>query len=192
MSVDFLTAHKLLKGAKRTYVSVCKVFEFPARPLWRVIERGSGVRWMCNCISRSFSFFPSSSSRHLVFLVTTALSSSLHSHRSCGNWPPACRPVRIITTFKQAVLEGCTNMQMWMCSVWLCMCCALDIEYRDRLSWQHLLSAPWTTDIFFFFLAFLTTLFKSAQPLHNGKWHCSHTHWLLDTDLMACKFCFVG
>lgn len=71
--MDFLSARKLLKGAKRTYVSVCKSVWFSSSPLWRVIRRGSAVRWMCNCISRSFSFFPSSPSRHLVFSVPAAL-----------------------------------------------------------------------------------------------------------------------
>lgn len=38
----------------------------------------------------------------------------------------------------------------------------------------------------------LTTLFKSLQSECNGKMHCFYTYWRLVTDLMACKFCFVG
>lgn len=165
-----------------------KVFEFPA-PLWRVIKRGSSVRWMCNCISHSFSFFFSSPSHHLIFLVAAVFwaLSSLITAGGTGLQSQACQK----------------HSNIWVCDISRRLCkyansngeyvtvhvCTLDIEYTDRLSWQHLLSAPWTLDSSFFLL---TTLFKSLQPLCNGKWHCSYTYWLLGTDLMARKFCFVG
>lgn len=40
-------------------MSVCKSVSLSSPPphLWGVIRGGSSVRWMCNCISPSFSFF---------------------------------------------------------------------------------------------------------------------------------------
>lgn len=189
--MDFLSARRLLKKRPKTYVSVCKSVSISSTPLWRVIKRGSGVRWMCNCIAHSFSFFPSSPSHHLCFfslflsfcklLVLSGLSSQL------GELAFTYRPVRGVPTFMCVILtEGCAAYANYMCVH------QISHTHTHRLSWQHLLSAPWTPDSSLFLFFWLTALFKSLQPRCNGKRHCSCTYWLLDPDLMACKFCFVG
>lgn len=64
-----------LKKGQRLMCQCAKVFWFPA-PLWRVIKRGSSVRWMCNCISGSF-FLPFSPSHHLAFSIFFSVSAVL-------------------------------------------------------------------------------------------------------------------
>lgn len=148
--MDFLSARRLLKKAKDSCVSVQKCFDFHP-PLWRVIKRGSSVRWMCNCISHSFSFFLSSPSHHLAFfvsvsavLVLSRLSSQL------GELAPSYRPVRGIPTFACVILaERCAvyaNFNGGCVSVHVC---TLDITHThtqtDYLgSTCCLPPGPWT------------------------------------------------
>lgn len=108
--MDFLSAGWLLKKAKDLCVSVQKCFDFHP-PLWRVIKRGSSVRWMCNCISHSFSFFLSSPSHHLAFSIFFSVSAILMLSwlsSQLGELAPSYRPVRGIPTFVCVILaERC-------------------------------------------------------------------------------------
>lgn len=94
-----------IKKGQRLKCQCAKVFQFPA-PLWRVIKGGSSVRWMCNCISLSFSFFLS-----LPLTISFSCSVSQFLPFSCSQLSPQLgelafgyRPVRGVPTCVRVML----------------------------------------------------------------------------------------
>ncbi len=190
-----------------------EVFRFQTS-LWRVIKRGSSVRWMCNHISPSFSFFlpfPYSISVSLCLGLLLGFCHSCSLSRlssKLGELASVYRPARDAPASVCVKLaEGYTcvcKFKLQMYSASLCMCHSLNLlQYKSalslsraalwlihththRLCWQHLLCAPWIS------LLSVNWSFKSVQLLCNGKRHYSNTYWLLVIDLMACKFSFFG
>lgn len=155
-----------------------KVFQFPA-PLWRVIRGGSSVRWMCNSISDSFSFFLSLLLAFSAFLSVSAI-------LSWGNWPPFTAPSGAVQHLCVLLAKG--RVVYADLTTGHDSACVRGITHTHTHSDYSGSTCRLPPGLF----SSVNCSFKSLLPCYNGKRRCSYTFWLLVTDLMACKFPFVG
>lgn len=157
-----------------------KVFQFPA-PLWRVIRGGSSVRWMCNSISHSFSFF-------LSLLLTLALAQSFSrilpfSAGGTGLHLQACQHLCVLLAKGRAVYANFTGGHD-SAHVHGIMC------VHTHIHTLIILAAPAVGPLDSSPL--LNVLSNHCCPAKMEKRCCSYSFWPLVTDLKACKFPFVG
>ena len=124
-----------LKKGQRLMRQCAKVFQFPA-PLWRVIGGGSSMRWTCNSIAYSFSFF-------LPFFQFLLLTLSLvFAILSWGKLAFTYRPVRGVLTFVCIIRKRPCIICKFYWRAWLHMHGITRTPTRTfRLLWHHLPSA---------------------------------------------------